>query len=329
MPVHRQTRNTGRFIDWFPYLSWLIVAVMFFSIITAGFMSRTLVSTNVLVDADTPLELKPIQLRKEPFGALRVDVMASLPSNEWATYEIQLRDQQGNVLASGIKQAWAESGTWAEDGETGTWQESDLMAGLDVRANQTELVTVALDVLEYSDTSGREIDRPVPLQITIKNGVVDDRYLWAGFIGSLILAILSQLFVKSTGKRTIYKYNNDSDITARGIVGGSNNLLRVVVKIASDEHSPPSLNVHLAINDENGEQIYSKVHLVRLSLVKSDGKITSAYGKLTNFFVLEPRKSYGFYVEVTPDASVDRTTLIVQEHTRTFLPIDVNYLKAS
>lgn len=328
MPVHRQNKNTSRFIDWFPYLSWLIVGGMFFSILVAAFTARTLVSTNVLVDVETPLELKPIPLQKESFGALRIDVMASLQSNQWVTYEIQLRDQQGKVIASGIKQAWAETGTWAEDGETGTWAEQDLMAGLDIRANQPELVTIALDVLEYADTSGREIDRPVPFEVTVRNGVVDDRYLWAGFIGSSLLAVLGQLLVSSNGKKAIQKSNNDSDITTRAIVGGKNNLLRVVVKILSDEHSPRSLNVRLVIKDENGEQIYSQTHLVRLTIVTINDE-KSGRGRLTSFFVLEPRTSYGFYAEVTPDQTVDRTTIVVTERAHTLFPVDVNYLTLS
>ncbi|NEQ14470.1 MAG: hypothetical protein F6K44_11625, partial [Moorea sp. SIO3E2] len=54
-----------------------------------------------------------------------------------------------------------------------------------------------------------------------------------------------------------------------------------------------------------------------------NGKIKGATGKLQTFFLLESRSSYGFYVEVCPDASVDRTTLRVIDGNRTFTSVEV------
>ncbi|MDX2228918.1 MAG: hypothetical protein NW220_04745 [Leptolyngbyaceae cyanobacterium bins.349] len=329
MHAQSQTQTTSRFIDLFPYIPWLVVAIMFFSLIVGAVMERTLISTNVTVAPDVPTELKPISLKKEPIGALRIDVVAGLPSNQWVTYEIQVKDTKGNVLASGIKQAWSESGTWSEEGESGSWAESDLMGGLDIRANQAEPVVIALDVLEYSDTAGRELDQAVPFEITVKNGVVDDRYLWTGLFGTAVLAFLTLFSVSSTGKVVINKSNRDSDVVARTITGGTNRLLRVVVKVQSDEHSPRRFNLHLTINNANGEQIYSEVHAADVSLAKNEGRVTGGKATLTKFFVVEPRASYGFHIEVTPDASIDRTRIIVRENARTLFPVEVTTLKSA
>ncbi|MDX2245105.1 MAG: hypothetical protein NW224_30880 [Leptolyngbyaceae cyanobacterium bins.302] len=329
MHAHPQTQRTGRFVDIFPYIPWLAVGVMVVALIVGAFVERTLISTNILVEPNAATALQPIQLKKEPIGALRIDVTAGLPSNQWVTYEIQVKDQQGKVLASGIKQAWAESGTWSEEGESGSWAEDDLMGGLDIRTNQAEPVTIAIDVLEYSDTAGRELDKAVPFQVTVKNGVVDDRFLWAGLVGTTFLAILTLFSVSTTGKVAINKSNRDSDVVARATTGGQNRLIRVIVKVQSDEHSPSGLNVRLTINDANGEQIYSKVHAVDVNRIKSDGKVTSGRSTLTAFFVLEQRTSYGFHVEVTPDFSVDRTRIIVRENAKTLFPVNVTTLKSA
>lgn len=329
MRAQAQTQKTGRFIDIFPYIPWFAAGVMFLALIVGAFMERTLISTNVFVDPDVPTELQPIPIKKEPIGALRIDVTAGLPTNQWVTYEIQVKDQQGKVLASGIKQAWAESGTWSEEGESGTWSESDLMGGLDIRANQAETVTLAIDVLEYSDTAGKEIGTAVPFQVIVKNGVVDDRYLWTGLIGTTLLAILTLFSVSGIGKVVVNRSNRDSDVVARTTTGGANRLLRVVVDIKSDETSPSGVHVHLTVNDPNGEQLYSKIHPVTVKRTKSDGKVTSGHSSLTTFFVLEPRTSYGFHVEVTPDASIDRTRIIVRENARTLFPVDVTTLKST
>lgn len=329
MRAQPQTQKTGRFIDFFPYIPWFLSGVMFLALIVGAVVERTLISTNTFVDPDVPTELQPIQIKNEPIGALRIDVTAGLPTNQWVTYEIQVKDPQGKVLASGIKQAWAESGTWAEEGESGTWAEADLMGGLDVRANQSETVTIAIDVLEYSDIAGKEIDTAVPFQIIVKNGVVDDRFLWAGLLGTTFVAFLTLFSVSGVGKVVINRSNQDSDVVARTTTGGANRLLRVIVKIKSDETSPSGLNVRLTINDPNGEQLYSKIYSVTVSRTKSDGKVTSGSSTLTTFFVLEPRTSYGFHVEVTPDASIDRTRILVRENARTLLPVDVTTLKST
>ncbi len=329
MPLSPKTQLTAKFIDFFTYLTLLSTAAIFACLVVSPIFMRSLVSKTIQVDPDTPAQLTPIQLKKEPIGALRIDVNASIPENHWVTYEIQLKDSQGQVIASGIKQAWSESGTWAEEGESGTWAEDDLVGGLDIRPTQAELVTVTLSVLEYTDLSGKESDQPVPFEISVVNGVVDTRYLWTGIIGTAFLALFALLTTPFSGKVIIDKFIGDSDISGRGILGGTNPLVRMSVKIKSDEHSPRSLNVLLVINDGNGEPLYSNRHLVNLSFKKSEGgKVTGATGKLNVFFILEPRSSYGFHVEVTPDATVDRTALIVRERCKTLVPVSVTSLKS-
>lgn len=329
MSSSHKTGLTARFLDPFTYLTLISTVGIFACLVFSPIFMRSLVYKTVQVDPDVPEQLAPIQLKKEPIGALRIDVSASLPTNHWVTYEIQLKDQQGQVIASGIKQAWSESGTWAEEGESGSWAEDDLVGGLDVRPTQAEFVTIVLNVLEYSDISGKEIDRPVSFEIRVVNGAVDTRYLWTGIIGTAFLALLALWATPYTGKVIIDKFIGDSDISGRGILGGTDNLVRVSVTIKSDEHSPRSLNVLLVINDGNGEQLYSESHQIYLSFSQSDGKTTSATGRLRTFFILEPRSSYGFHVEVTPDATVDRTTLIVRERCKTLFSVKVTSLKST
>ncbi len=323
-------KRTARFLDSFTYLTLLSTVGIFACLVVSPIFMRSLVSKTIQVDPDVPEQLAPIQLKKEAIGALRIDVSASIPENHWVTYEIQLTDQQGQVIASGIKQAWKESGSWYEEGESGTWEEDDLVGGLDVRPTQSELVTIGINVLEYTDISGKEIDQPVTFALSVVNGAVDTRYLWTGLIGTGFLAFLALLVTPFSGKVIIDKSIGDSDVSGRGILGGAKNLVRVAVNIKSDEHSPRSLTVLLVINDGNGEQLYSNRHPVNLSFKKSEGgKITAAKGSLKTFFVLEPRGSYGFHVEVTPDDPVDRTTLIVREHCKTLFPVSVTSLKST
>lgn len=328
MSVQPQTRRMGRFIDLWPHISVLSASVMLTALIASAFFGNTLISTTVQADEEEPATLGPIQLQQQPVGALRVDVLAVIPENQWVTYEIQILDRNNQPIATGIKQAWRETGTWSEEGESGTWDESDAQSSLDMRARQEELVTISIQVLDHTDTSGQAIDQPVPFEVTVHNGVVDGRYLWAGFLGSTILAMISRMAVSASGTVAIRKTIFDSDVGDRAVVGGSDRLVQVNVNINSDETSPKSLDVHLWIKDRSGEQLYEHSFPVQLSLTKEDGKVESATGNLNVFFLLEPRSSYGFYVEVMPDGPVDQTELSVRDGAKTLGIPKVIHLKS-
>lgn len=325
MAVNIQTQHTSRFIDPWPYLALGSALLVFSALIAGSFFPTKLVSTTVDASVDEPVELPPIQLKPQRLGALRIDVRAMIQTNQWVTYEIQVLDQQGKAIASGIKQAWSESGV--EEGES--WYEDDLLGGLDVRAKRNETVAIAINVLEYGDTSGQELDTPVPFDVTVQNGVVDTRYLWAGLFGTGTVAVVAWFATPLTGKKAIAKTINDSDPNDRATVGGSNRLVRVKIDVESDANSPRQLETRLVINDAYGEQLYRRSFPMRLSFKKENGKIDKATGQVQAFFLLEPRNSYGFHVEVLPDGPVDRTTLTVRDGARTLQSVEVAKISPS
>lgn len=327
MSVQLQSQPSRRFVDPWPTVTGGIAAVMLLALLSSAFMGKLVTSTTLNVEPEDTEELPPVQVQKTAIGALRIDAEARIPQNRWVTFEIQVLDSQDKVLASAIKQAWHEAGTWSEEGETGTWEESDLNSGVDIRPQQAEPLTLAINVLEYTDTAGQEINEPVPIRVMVRNGVVDNRYLWAGFIGTTLLALFSRLAVPSTGTRVIDKTMPDSDIGDRMVMGGSDRLLRVTLDIESDETSPSSLQANVYIKDSQGEQIYANSHRVGLNYKREDGKIEGANGSLTLFFLLEPRRSYGIYVEVSPDGPVDKTQLVVLEGAKTLGRADIIHIK--
>ncbi|AFZ21401.1 hypothetical protein [Allocoleopsis franciscana] len=324
-----QTQRTSRFIDPWPYVALGAALLVFLALLSAGSFQKTLLSTTVNASEDEPVQLAPLTLRRQMIGALRVEVKALLPTNTWVTYEIQLLDNQGKPFASAIKQAWNESGTWYEDGESGSWQEEDVLGGLDVRAKQNETVTIAIAVLEYGNALGQELDQPVPFEVIVQNGAIDTRYLWAGLVGTSSLALVALCATPLTGKKAIAKTIKDSDPSDRATVGGAGRLVRVNVDVASDETSPPQLEVRLWLNDPYGEQIYTRSFPLHLSFKKEEGKIKGATGHLQTFFILEPRSSYGFHVEVLPDRPIDSTTLTVRDGTRTLKSVEVVKIDSS
>ncbi|MFP4693884.1 MAG: hypothetical protein ACLFM2_08490 [Halothece sp.] len=320
MSVQIKSSTTSRFVEQSSKISVIALALMVIATIASVFFSQQLFNERVTVSPGERVELPPITLQRSLIGALRIDVKATIPTNRWVVYEIQLYDQQGERLATAIKEAWRESGIWREGGESGTWEEEDLLGGLDVQLGEKEEeeLTIAVSVLEYGETGGNTItDQPVSFRVNVKNGVIDTRYLWVGFFGAIAMTILTLISVGTTGKVRIKETINDSDVGGRGIIGGENNLVKLTVKILSDETSPSSLAVNLWIKDGMGEQVYSEQTNINVNYRRDDGEIEDARGKLEQYFVFTRRGSYGFYVEVTPDQPIDRTTLIVKENAKT------------
>lgn len=328
--MRTQTYSTQRFVAPWAYVSASAVGLVIVAAIASVFVANPLGSTTIQVSEGEPRKLQPIPLKQQNLGALRVDVKAMIPVGRWVTYEIQLLDQQNQVVAAGIKQAWHESGTWYEDGQSGTWQESDLQGGLDIRAEKAEPITVAVQVLEYSTTSNQEIDQPISFEINLTQGAIDSRYLWTGFIGTTLLTLLTFGSVNSTGKKVIDRAIGDSDVGDRALMGGDNQLIKLTIKVNSDETTRGSLTANLFIKDGQGQQIYTKALPLKLSHKREeDGTLESVMGHAQLFLVLEPRSSYGFYVEVTPDQPVDSTRLMVREGVRTLRVVEVVKINAT
>ena len=327
MQIAVDVKRTSRFIDKWAYIALGATVFLLLAFIAPIFFKKTVLSKNVSVGVGEFTQLEKFTLEPQAVGALRVDVEASIPSNTSLTYQIQLLDSQGKVLASAIKNAWSETGTWYEDGESGSWSESDLLAGLDVRTKKAEEVILAISVSEYEDRTGRELTQPKPVfNVLVENGVVDTRPLFPALFGTIPLAVMAILAVPLTGKQVISKTINDSDPSDRATLGGANKLVRVKINVLSDETSPSMLQVKLVVNNGYGERVYRASNTVSVNIKREDGSIEGNCSS-TLFFVFEKRDSYSFNVEVLPDASVDKTTLTVREGVQTLRAEEVVYIR--
>lgn len=325
-----QRYSSQRFTEWAPLIALGALALLAIAAALSALFSRQLLNERVVVSPGETIRLPPVQPRQSPIGALRIDATAQSPDNAWVTFEVQVLDNQGNLLASAIKQAWRESGAWQEEGESGTWSEQDLIGSLDIRrATINEPVVVAISVLQQGSVSGQSLLDPVPFRVSIWDGVTDHRFLLSGILGVLILAALSAVAVKNSGQEVISHRVNDSDIGERATVGGADALVRVIVNVISDETTPQIMHADLYVKDISGKGIYRRQLPLSLSFRQDDGKIDSAKGYCALDLVLEPKGSYGFYVEIVPDAPVDWTQLKVKQGVRTLLPTEVIHLKQS
>ena len=331
MSASINTKKTNRFIDPALYIAFGATSLILLALIASAFFEKVLFSKTVSVSEEEVVKIEALKIKPQLIGALRIDATATMPSNHWAIYEIQLLDKQGKLIASATKEAWRESGFESE----GSWSENDLDAGLDVRAKKNEELTLALTVLEQGDASQfnfsfgtpeTQPSPPVRINVKVANGVVDTRHLWPGLFGTLALAVMTYFAAPLNGKKVISKTINDSDPSERATLGGADKLVRVKINVTSDETSPRSMQARLVINDSYGEQVYSKNIPLNLTFHREEGKLEKVTGFAQQFFVLETQDSYGFHVEVTPDEPVDETTLTVFDGNLTRKPVEAVHI---
>ncbi len=151
MPYTVEQIKSSRFREYSPYICLGTNIFLFLVLILHGFFAKTLVNKRIstaVVEEETIAKLEPILLKPSLIGALRIDANAVIKNNSWLTYEIQLQNEQGNVLASALKPAWQESGRWREGGESGSWSEADLKGGIDLRLSRNQKEQKVIPVIQ-------------------------------------------------------------------------------------------------------------------------------------------------------------------------------------
>ena len=319
MALNVSTAKTKRFIDYWVFAPSVISLFLLFWSLFSPSISNTLVDKTIIVEEEDAVKVDTIDLKPSKVGALRIDVKSDFSNNfgynDWIVYEIQLRDRQGKIIASAIDEDWKESGTWYEDGSSGTWQESSLTGGIDLRAVEEEQVDVFIQLLEREEIAGVN-QAPVSFNVKIQNGVVDNRPLgWGALFGS-VLALITLSAIGYSGQKVIRVKVRDSDPQGRGMVGGDN-LVRVKIRSKLDENTPRSVRVKLAIDNEYGEPVCRHCYTTKVAVQSKDGRVRGGSVNLTSFFVIEPYGSYRFKADIVPDASVEWTSLEVRQNSKT------------
>ncbi|MEM9135939.1 MAG: hypothetical protein AAGB01_01120 [Cyanobacteria bacterium P01_F01_bin.42] len=299
--------------------------------VISPFLQKKLIDKRFQIRKDESVQSDLIRYTPTLIGALRVDAKARLPANRWVTYELQILDEGGNVLTAGLKQAWRDAGTWREGGESGSWDESDLNAGFALKSKEKEsqAIRVVIQVLETGTSSNAAWNSPVTFSLVVHDGSIDIRYMWLGFFGTLAMAIITTVCAGQSGKKVIAKTIGDSDINARATLGGNASLIQVQIFVDADETTPSNFNINLAVRNPDGETIYQQRSAVPVKRILDNGVLDGGKASFCTYLLITPRDSYGFYVEVTPDQSVDRTVLTVTDNVKTNRAVEVTQIKDS
>ena len=92
----------------------------------------------VMVVPEGPRVLSaPFELQDGWLGSPRLALMAEIPPNSSIELDVALLDGAGHTVLDLTKDGWRASCTWAEGGESGTWQEDDAGLALALRPGQS------------------------------------------------------------------------------------------------------------------------------------------------------------------------------------------------
>jgi hypothetical protein len=328
------TRLSTAYVDRWARASLAVPLLGLALLMMDGIAERTLWSGAFTLGEDEQSSTD-FTLPRSFIGGVRIEARASLPTNRWAAFQVSLVAADGTALLELVKEAWAESGVWREDGETGTWSESDVDLLWDLRARADERVRLEVAVLDQGqssddrpDDADGDADAPlIPIRLTVKSGVIDGRFTVLGFCLSLGFAVLAFYLAGHGGRPVIVEVNNDSEVKGRADMGGPGHLVHVAISGLVDETAPQQMTVEVSVRDEAGVDCYRRAHDVNVSFRTDDGEIEDGRFSLGLYFEMRAG-SWGVFVKATPDAPMEHLKLIVRDRATSRGPIMIETLQA-
>lgn len=205
---------------------------------------------------------EPFRLEAGPLGSPQISLRAELPANSALELAVELLDSQGAVVLALSKQAWRESGTWSEGGESGTWEEHDDQADLALRPPESGSYRLRLTPEELLDSAGQPLQTPITVQVEVRQHRVDAPLLWfTAAIGLAMVRILQASVYGNWRQRRVLRLE-DSQVAIRLRAGGDG-LLRVMVQARyerpSSDRPPaaglPAVRLELSVAGPRGEPL--------------------------------------------------------------------------
>ncbi|MDM7952845.1 MAG: hypothetical protein QUV07_06485 [Cyanobium sp. CZS 25K] len=249
----------------------------------------------------------PFELKDGWLGSPRLALTAEIPANSSIELDVTLLDGTGRTVLDLTKDGWRASGTWAEGGESGTWEERDAGLALALRPGRTGRFQLAVQLQDLLDEAGRPLPHPVVVRGSLHNHSVDTPMLL--FTAVLTLAVVQVLLMASygIGRGRWVSRCGEGTAAIRCEVGGPG-VLRVDVLARWElPHDNPPLGtppvtaaIVLAVSDAQGRPRLRHRQMVAVVHSSSDGDHWLSVRRELHLRLPE-RGSYRFRVEL-PEA---------------------------
>ncbi|MCP9833254.1 MULTISPECIES: hypothetical protein [unclassified Cyanobium] len=266
----------------------------------------------VMVVPEGPRVLSaPFELKDGWLGSPRLALTADIPPNSTIELDVALLDASGRTVLNLTKDGWRASGTWSEEGETGTWEEADAALTLAMRPGQSGLFQLAVQLQDLLDEAGQPLPNPVVVRGSVRNHSLDAPLLL--FTAALTLAVVQVLLLACYGvsRGRWVRRSQEADAAIRCEAGGPG-LLRVgVVARWELPHDNPPLGqppepaaLELRVSDALGRPRLRHRGMVVVAHRSDDGDHWLSV-RQTLHLRLPERGSYRFRVRVPEEFRVD------------------------
>jgi hypothetical protein len=302
------------FVDRAP-LAALGATLVAFVLLFVGVVQQHDVLRESLLVSEEGVATKPFQIGTRALGALSIEGSVTIPVDTWAAVKLAVVDAKGETIAEAVKEIWNETGVWHEEGQTGVWHESDTDLAWNVRPDSPEQVTIEVELLGMGTTNDlRELEgETVRVQLVVRDGVVDFRWLFIGLIGALLIWILVW-YAAGHGGRPIIVERSDGEITQRAHCAGG--LTAITVSGFLDETCSLPARLELKVRDAAGSERVNLAEALEVTKVTDDGDL-EGYRFSFKLYLLLPPGNYGFFVRVTPDPPIEWVKLLVRDNATT------------
>jgi hypothetical protein len=213
----------------------------------------------IAVAPEEPATGAPLRLEAGPLGAPLIRLDTELPANTAMGLAVELLDAGGSTVLELAKDGWRETGTWAEGGERGTWEESDTGVRLALRPPRTGVYRLRLTLEDLADTRGLPLEAPLAVRVTVRNHSVNAPLLWftAAVTQVMVWIVHSATYGNAKLRRVLRVEENRAALRSR--VGGAG-LVRLAVRARYERpHSAagagpslPAATLELLVTDALG-----------------------------------------------------------------------------
>ncbi len=183
----------------------------------------------IALEPDEPVLSAPFELRGGFLGYPRISLRAELPPDTAMELEADLLDRAGTVVLQFSQEGWRQTGTWAEDGATGTWDESEAAMAVALRPRTAGPHRLRLTLADLLDSAGLPRSEPITLRLEVRNHSVDAPLLWFTAVVSLAMVWILQASVYRGWRQRRLVRVEEARLGLRLRVGGPG-LLQLVLR---------------------------------------------------------------------------------------------------
>lgn len=138
----------------------------------------------------------PFPLTVGPLASPLISLQARLPANSFLVLAAELLDPRGAVALQLNQQAWRQSGSWQEQGETGNWEENETEAQLSFRPQRSGSHRLRLTATELLTEANQPLQTIIEVGVQIRQHSVDAPLLWftAGITQAMVLILRASVY---------------------------------------------------------------------------------------------------------------------------------------